>query len=199
MYFQIRIIAKGVQQHADFRHQYSAEQLARLSSAQLTPPEQAARRAALQTGLAKWQGAFLPAPDGRRAVAWEAGSCRLTLVTTDQDTYQAFAEYFGGMANVEVVQSTVEQLASTADTMVSPANTQGNMDGGVDRAYADMFPWSYGEPYHARNPLQTAIHAQYANGRLPIGAAITVPVDPPAQRVCRLIAAPTMKYPSQVG
>ena len=69
------------------------------------------------------------------------------------------------------------------------------MDGGIDRAYADRFGWSYGRPYHAANPLQLAIDAKRGERQpLPIGEAVVVR----HKGVC-LIASPTMEIPGRIA
>ena len=81
---------------------------------------------------------------------------------------------------------------------VSPANTMGNMDGGIDRALADHLGWSYGRPYHTANPLQLAIDTLKGetDARLDIGQAILV-LNKVSEKG-HLIAAPTMVLPSKI-
>ncbi len=103
-----------------------------------------------------------------------------------------------------------------ADAFLSPANTIGNMDGGIDRIYADHFKWPYGRPYKDVSPLQEAIDLKYGQFKqLPIGEALLVPVSykenhdlslkyaqetkievTPSVRY--LIAAPTMVRPEEI-
>ena len=101
---------------------------------------------------------------------------------------------------MEIVQGSILDQEGAVDGFVSPANTIGNMDGGIDKAYATHFGWSPGRPYHDPNPLQLAIDAR--NGasalpELPIGEGIAVPVErsDPARTVRYLLAAPTMVTP----
>ena len=77
-----------------------------------------------------------------------------------------------------------------ADAIVSPANSFGFMDGGIDAVYTRHF----GTGLQKR--LQTAIRDQHA-GELPIGQAVIVPTDHTDIPWC--ISAPTMRIPRDVS
>lgn len=64
----------------------------------------------------------------------------LKLILVDPNSYlcSAFEQYFEGLPNVEVANTYFEQLPEF-DCMVSPANSFGLMDGGVDAAIIDYF------------------------------------------------------------
>ncbi len=89
----------------------------------------------------------------------------------------------------------VEDLPRTNTTFVSPANSLGFMDGGIDYAYSRvMFP---GVEKAVRQRIaahgkKTALGRSY----LPIGQAIAVPTCLPGTH---LIAAPTMFLPHDVS
>ncbi len=75
------------------------------------------------------------------------------------------------------------------DCVVSPANSFGFMDGGVDLAYSRTFGW------HVQERLQKAIQ-ELPFKELLIGQALAVPIDYPA--ISWLIAAPTMRIPGEI-
>lgn len=123
-------------------------------------------------------------------------SVRLVLVLNDDATFRAFAERFNDRADrVHAVKGDITNIEGPVDAFVSPSNCMGNMDGGVDRAYAIYFGWSFGRPYHEPNPLQRAIDAEKGkeNSTLPIGEALVVR----HQGVC-VISAPTMALPGKI-
>ena len=79
-------------------------------------------------------------------------------------------------------------LAATA--IVSPANSFGFMDGGIDLIYSHRFGWGL----QAR--LQELLRAEH-DGELPVGQAVVVPTGDEA--VPLLISAPTMRIPMDVS
>src|SRR5262249_25504664 len=73
--------------------------------------------------------------------------------------------------------------------LVSPANSFGHMDGGIDLAYLREF----GLGLQAR--LKEAIHANF-DGELLVGQAVVVPTG--HRRFPAMIAAPTMRLPAAI-
>jgi hypothetical protein len=65
-------------------------------------------------------------------------SIKLVLVDPNSSVTTAFKERFDYLPNVEVVNGSFEQLNSY-DCLVSPANSFGMMDGGVDAAITKFF------------------------------------------------------------
>ena len=80
-------------------------------------------------------------------------------------------------------------LALQADAAVSPANSFGMMDGGIDLAYSRK--WGWGVQEH----LRALIEAR-PMGELLVGEALIVPTGDPAIRFC--ISAPTMRVPGPI-
>ncbi len=78
---------------------------------------------------------------------------------------------------------------SPADAMVSPANSFGIMDGGLDLAIRDRLG------FEAEKRVQAAILENHF-GELPVGAAVIVPTDNADWPY--LVAAPTMRIPESV-
>jgi O-acetyl-ADP-ribose deacetylase (regulator of RNase III) len=80
-------------------------------------------------------------------------------------------------------------LSTARGALVSPANSQGHMDGGIDVAYLNFF----GER------LQSAVYdaiARRPEGYLPVGAAEIVRTG--HDLIPYLIVAPTMEFPGHV-
>ncbi len=73
-----------------------------------------------------------------------------------------------------------------ADAIVSPANSFGFMDGGIDLAYSERFGW------HVQDKVQARIQKSF-DGELLIGQALHV--DTEDHDFPLLIAAPTMRVP----
>ncbi|MCP3883814.1 MAG: Appr-1-p processing protein, partial [Sulfitobacter sp.] len=77
-----------------------------------------------------------------------------------------------------------------AHAVVSPANSFGFMDGGIDAVYTHVFG------VHLQRDLQEVIEADYG-GELPVGQATIVPTGHPDIPWC--ISAPTMRVPCDVA
>ncbi|MEZ6186536.1 MAG: macro domain-containing protein [Planctomycetota bacterium] len=92
------------------------------------------------------------------------------------------------MAGVEAVEGSIFDVA--CDALVSPANSFGFMDGGLDLAISQHFGW------HVQERLQARIRARH-HGELLVGQADAVPTDDPA--IPLVIAAPTMRVPMRLG
>ena len=120
-------------------------------------------------------------PDGSSALL------RLTLCDPNPDVAQALAEAFAACDDVEVAEGSLFDL--DCDTLVSPANSFGDMGGGVDQLI-DRF---YGG--RAQPRVVEAIASQFF-GELPVGVAIVLPM--PTRRFPFLIVSPTMRVPGGV-
>ena len=77
-----------------------------------------------------------------------------------------------------------------ADAVVSPANSFGFMDGGVDLAYSQFF----GRDLQER--LRSVILREH-DGELPVGQALVLPTGHP--QLAYLVSAPTMRVPMDVA
>lgn len=77
----------------------------------------------------------------------------------------------------------------TADAIVSPANSFGFMDGGIDLLYSNTFGWQLQEA------LQEKIRA-LPFGELLVGDALTLPTG--RASIPNLISAPTMRLPMRI-
>lgn len=115
-------------------------------------------------------------------------SVDLHLCALDLDMVNAWSRYFGSLENVSIHHGDI--LARDGDAILSPANSFGFMDGGIDLAYSHHFGWEL----QAR--LQKAIRDQHA-GELPVGTAEIVPTH--HDRIPILISAPTMRVPGDIS
>lgn len=99
----------------------------------------------------------------------------------------AWVQYFSDRGPWSVGSGNI--LREEADAIVSPANSYGHMDGGIDLAYRAHFGLKI------QNRLQKVI-AERFDGKLPVGRAVVIPTS--NRRIPRLIAAPTMETPSSI-
>jgi O-acetyl-ADP-ribose deacetylase (regulator of RNase III) len=104
------------------------------------------------------------------------------------DMVQAWQKYFMGVANVRT--SLGEIFESSADAIVSPANSFGYMDGGIDLVYLHRFGWEL------QTRLQTHLKTDH-DGELPVGQATIVETFD--RDIPYLVSAPTMRVPMNVA
>ena len=112
---------------------------------------------------------------------------KLHLVDIQANLVEAWKKAFAPFPEVTVHNGDILQLA--VNTIVSPANSHGFMDGGIDLEYKKFFG------AHVEHRAQEAIRARPA-GFLPVGTAMVIETDHP--RVPFLILAPTMEMPEAV-
>ena len=110
------------------------------------------------------------------------------LTAIDDDLASAFEEHCGGLKNVSVFRGSIFDVE--CDAVVSPANSFGFMDGGIDAWYR----WRFGDKI--QDSVRLAI-LRYWHGELPVGAAEIVETND--DEVPFLIAAPTMRVPMILG
>lgn len=101
----------------------------------------------------------------------------------------AWRHHFEGVADIEVSEGDIFG-GGGADAIVSPANSFGFMDGGIDLVYSEFFGWDL----QAR--LQTHLQVEH-DGELPVGQATLVPTH--HADIPWLVCAPTMRIPSDVS
>jgi O-acetyl-ADP-ribose deacetylase (regulator of RNase III) len=97
--------------------------------------------------------------------------------------------------SITIIHGNVKDLPRTNTTFVSPANSLGFMDGGIDYVYSRVM---FSGVENAVQQKIAEIGKKTALGRpyLPIGQAIAVPTSTPT---AHLIAAPTMFLPHDVS
>jgi O-acetyl-ADP-ribose deacetylase (regulator of RNase III) len=113
---------------------------------------------------------------------------RLLLVDRDPRLVRAWQEVF---RDVEIVEASVaDYFDEPADAMVSPANSFGFMDGGLDLAIRNTLGME------VQRRVQSAIEEKH-HGELPVGVAEVVATDD--SRWPWLICAPTMRVPEDIS
>jgi len=109
------------------------------------------------------------------------------FVDLNEEITNAWKKVFKGIEQVEVVQGSIFSL--TADAIVSPANSYGYMNGGIDFAISKTLGW------HIEKRLQEKIRSKY-HGELLVGQADIVETD--HKQFPYLISAPTMRHPMTI-
>lgn len=105
------------------------------------------------------------------------------LTAVEPELARAWQMFCGDLDNVTVHHGSIFDVP--CDAVVSPANSFGFMDGGIDMLYSLRFGWQVQER------LQDAIRAHH-HGELLVGAAEIVETD---GEIPFLVAAPTMRVP----
>ena len=109
---------------------------------------------------------------------------RIVLSSIDDPLAQAWQTYCGDLPGVEIHQGNI--LNAKVDAVVSPANSFGFMDGGIDLVYSQHFGWN------VQKQLQDQIK-KFNHGELLVGSADIV--ETLHSNIPYLIAAPTMRVP----
>ncbi|WP_371483287.1 macro domain-containing protein [Kitasatospora sp. NBC_00315] len=111
---------------------------------------------------------------------------RVVLTDTDVTVVRAWRAAFADTPGIEIRQGSI--LDERVDAWVSPTNSRGRMDGGLDAVVKRHL----GAGIQLR--VQRAIRDGFG-GRLPVGSAVCVPSGAVNPRF--LISAPTMEQSSQ--
>jgi len=112
---------------------------------------------------------------------------RYKLIYREAELGNAWRKHFDGLAEIEVLEGDIGRVP--CDAIVSPANSFGFMDGGLDYALSDRFGWDLQirlQAMIARRPLRELL----------VGEALIVPTEDP--EVPWLISAPTMRVPMKL-
>lgn len=112
---------------------------------------------------------------------------KIVLAAIEVDLFNAWRKYCNKFDFVEIKNSSIFDVPT--DAVVSPANSFGYMDGGIDAVYTKVF----GEGVEAR--LQKTIQEDY-DGELLIGQAVLVPTK--HKGIPYVISAPTMRVPMRL-
>lgn len=113
---------------------------------------------------------------------------RIELVDLSSELVHAWQSAFRPFSNVHAYQGSILEVST--DALVSPANSFGYMDGGLDLLLSEHFGWDLEDRVRA---VLLADH----DGELPVGEAIIVPTN--NERVPWLVSAPTMRVPMTVA
>jgi O-acetyl-ADP-ribose deacetylase (regulator of RNase III) len=108
----------------------------------------------------------------------------IVLTAVNQGLAEAWNKFCGDLPGISVHQGSI--FDARCDAVVSPANSFGFMDGGIDLIYSHRFGWQVQER------LQKLIRTKHY-GELLVGAAEIVETD--SESIPYLIAAPTMRVP----
>jgi O-acetyl-ADP-ribose deacetylase (regulator of RNase III) len=112
---------------------------------------------------------------------------KLTLVDRNTHIVQAWLQYFSDLPNVTMINDQFQN--HSAHVVVSPANSFGFMNGGIDYWYSQLF----GQQIQDR--VQEVIKRDY-DGELLVGQAFMVETG--HQQFPELICAPTMRLPMRI-
>lgn len=115
-------------------------------------------------------------------------SIELHLCALDHAMAREWTSQFGSQPGVHIHEGDI--LERKADAILSPANSFGFMDGGIDLAYSHFFGWEL------QDRLQELLRRDYA-GELPVGGAVVVPTQHNA--IPFLVSAPTMRVPDNIS
>lgn len=109
---------------------------------------------------------------------------KIQLVYREEALGEAWRNDFADCQNVEIISGDILQIPT--DAIVSPANSFGFMDGGLDLYISETLGW------HIEENLQKQI-AQLDEKELLIGKSITIETG--NDKIPYLISAPTMRVP----
>lgn len=109
---------------------------------------------------------------------------KFILVDRNPEMVAAWREEFKEYDNFEFHCGDI--FEKSADFLVSPANSFGFMDGGIDLAYSKVIGW------HLQERLQEKIKNEF-DGELLVGQSCIIDTD--YKQYPKMIAAPTMRVP----
>ena len=112
---------------------------------------------------------------------------KLYLVDIYEPLVVEWRRAFKKFSSVEVIQGNILTVAE--DTIVSPANGYGAMDGGIDLAYRDFFG------VQIEDVVRSTIAENYEEYQ-PVGQALLVKTG--HKKIPRMISAPTMIVPQPI-
>nr|CAP49103.1 putative integron gene cassette protein [uncultured bacterium] len=108
------------------------------------------------------------------------------LRTFDDEMADAWREYFN---SPDVTVAVGDILETDTDAILSPANSFGFMDGGIDLVYSHFFRWEL------QDSLRDLLASEYS-GEIAVGQAVVVPTG--NSRIPFLVSAPTMRVPAPI-
>lgn len=112
---------------------------------------------------------------------------KLRLVYRNKALGKAWTTEFGQYRDVEIIEGDICEVE--CDAIVSPANSFGFMDGGLDYALSERFGWGLEER------LQAEIRSRPLKELL-IGEALIIATED--EEVPWLVSAPTMRVPMEI-
>lgn len=112
------------------------------------------------------------------------------LVSPQAELISAWGAAFHGLSNFKVFRGKFEEVLEPWKYIVSPGNSYGLMDGGIDQQYLNYF----GEDLQSK--VQERIMNHYS-GEQPVGTAFIIPARTDPYYIM-LVHAPTMRYPMEL-
>lgn len=112
---------------------------------------------------------------------------KIHFVDTNIDVIKALKKVFYGIEDVEFLNDDILNVAKEA--IVSPANSYGFMDGGIDKDYINYFGISI------QNKVQERLNL--LGGFVRVGSGFTIETG--NKQIPYLIFAPTMELPDRVN
>lgn len=109
------------------------------------------------------------------------------FIDTNEKVVQAWEKVFGDLSNITIKHDSI--FNHPCDAIVSPANSFGFMNGGIDFAISKNLGW------HIEKKLQKVIREKYY-GELLVGQAEVIETENP--NFLYLISAPTMRTPMTI-
>ena len=109
---------------------------------------------------------------------------KIILTSLDKELENSWRKFCGAFECVEIVRGSI--LDVDCDAVISPANSYGYMDGGIDMVYSKYFGWDL------QKRLQDLIKNKH-HGQLLVGNADIVETE--NEQIPFMIAAPTMRVP----
>jgi O-acetyl-ADP-ribose deacetylase (regulator of RNase III) len=120
----------------------------------------------------------------RREELEKMNSVRIVLADLQGELLETWQKNGGDKSYVSTHHGSIFDVE--CDALVSPANSFGFMDGGIDMAISKFFGW------HVQERLQKLIQTKH-HGELLVGTAEIVTTDHP--KIPYVISAPTMRVP----
>lgn len=114
----------------------------------------------------------------------------IKLCAIDPELFHAWEDAFQDIGQVSSHLNSIFEVSG--DTLISPANSFGFMDGGIDALYTELF----GE--QLQMAVQKRIQTRYF-GELPVGQAFVIDLPTPYKQFKRMIVAPTMRVPEHIS
>ena len=113
---------------------------------------------------------------------------KLYLIDSKSDLCDKWRQVFSSYPEVEIL--TGDYFQQSADAIVSPANSFGIMDGGLDLAIRDKLG------FQVERDIQEVILKKY-HGEMPVGSAEIININ--HDKWSYMISAPTMRIPENIA
>ena len=118
---------------------------------------------------------------------------RLTFINLTEESLKPFRIQFANTQGVDFIKGNITEYMDQYDCIVSPANSYGIMDGGIDKAISYYFP-------NVRENVKKVIDSRF-HGEQPVGTSVLVDTGPTVRNGPSKILAhtPTMRIPKNLA